>query len=440
MATITAYETAAGRRWEVRYRKPGGASTRKRGFERRRDAEAWAAQHVTTAIATNTYVAPSAGSMTVSMLWGKYVAAHEGVWKPSHLRTQDSAWRVHVAPVFGERRIASIVPSDVQAWVSSMSSNGASASTVLRAFGVLKGIMEMAQRDRVVAYADCVEHIQLPQKPSGKEDRHYLTPEQLVALAAESGSHGLLVLVLGLCGVRWGEASGLRARDVDVEQLVALAAESGSHGLLVLVLGLCGLRWGEASGLRARDVDVERGVLHVRRTITKVGTRYVEGVPKSWERRDVPVPASLMRRLQAALPHDPDALVFCEADGHALRQQSSSPAWGWWSRALERAPHDSDALVFCEADGHALRQQSSSPARGWWSRALERAGLERMTCHDLRHTAASIAVSSGANVKALQRMLGHKSAAMTLDVYADLFDEDLLGVSTRVDERVQSLL
>ncbi len=52
-----------------------------------------------------------------------------------------------------------------------------------------------------------------------------------------------------------------------------------------------------------------------------------------------------------------------------------------------------------------------------------------MTCHDLRHTAASIAVSSGANVKALQRMLGHKSAAMTLDVYADLFDDDLDAVS-----------
>ncbi len=369
------------------------------------------AEHVVTAIATNSYVAPSAGAMTVGMLWGKYVAAHEGVWKPSHLRTQDSAWRVHVAPVFGERRIASIVPSDVQAWVSSMSSNGASASTVLRAFGVLKGIMEMAQRDRLIAHADCVEHIQLPHKPSGKEDRHYLTPEQLVALAAESGSHGLLVLVLGLCGLRVEhiqlphKPSGKEDRHyLTPEQLVALAAESGSHGLLVLVLGLCGLRWGEASGLRARDVDVDKGVLHVRRTITKVGTRYVEGVPKSWERRDVPVPASLMRLLQAALPHDPDALVFCEADGHALRQQSSSPSWGWWSRALEHA------------------------------------GLERMTCHDLRHTAASIAVSSGANVKALQRMLGHKSAAMTLDVYADLFDEDLLGVSTRVDERVQSLL
>ena len=59
-----------------------------------------------------------------------------------------------------------------------------------------------------------------------------------------------------------------------------------------------------------------------------------------------------------------------------------------------------------------------------------------MTCHDLRHTAASIAVSSGANVKALQRMLGHKSAAMTLDTYADLFDSDLDMVAVRISERM----
>ena len=42
-----------------------------------------------------------------------------------------------------------------------------------------------------------------------------------------------------------------------------------------------------------------------------------------------------------------------------------------------------------------------------------------------RHTAASLAVSAGANVKAVQRMLGHKSASMTLDVYGHLFDDDL---------------
>jgi hypothetical protein len=53
--------------------------------------------------------------------------------------------------------------------------------------------------------------------------------------------------------------------------------------------------------------------------------------------------------------------------------------------------------------------------------------------HDLRHTAGSLAVSAGANVKAVQRMLGHASAAMTLVVYADLFDEDLNAVSDALD-------
>ncbi|ODQ85665.1 hypothetical protein BHQ17_22600 [Mycolicibacterium holsaticum] len=50
-----------------------------------------------------------------------------------------------------------------------------------------------------------------------------------------------------------------------------------------------------------------------------------------------------------------------------------------------------------------------------------------------RHTAASLAVSAGANVKAVQKMLGHASAAMTLDVYADLFNDDLEAVATALD-------
>ncbi|MFI7279091.1 tyrosine-type recombinase/integrase [Micromonospora chersina] len=52
---------------------------------------------------------------------------------------------------------------------------------------------------------------------------------------------------------------------------------------------------------------------------------------------------------------------------------------------------------------------------------------------ELRHTAASLAVAEGANVKAVQQMLGHASAAMTLDVYADLFEDDLDQVADRLD-------
>jgi len=59
------------------------------------------------------------------------------------------------------------------------------------------------------------------------------------------------------------------------------------------------------------------------------------------------------------------------------------------------------------------------------------AGLGELTPHELRHTAASLAVA--ANVKAVQRMLGHACAAMTLDVYSGLFEDDLDAVADRLD-------
>ena len=65
--------------------------------------------------------------------------------------------------------------------------------------------------------------------------------------------------------------------------------------------------------------------------------------------------------------------------------------------------------------------------------AAARAGLPGLTPHELRHTAASLAVSAGANVKAVQRLLGHASASMTLDVYSGLFDDDLEAVADLLD-------
>lgn len=59
----------------------------------------------------------------------------------------------------------------------------------------------------------------------------------------------------------------------------------------------------------------------------------------------------------------------------------------------------------------------------------------------ISHTAASLAISAGVNVKAVQRILGRASAAMTLDTYADLFECDLDDVSDRMDAaRTQSVV
>jgi integrase len=80
----------------------------------------------------------------------------------------------------------------------------------------------------------------------------------------------------------------------------------------------------------------------------------------------------------------------------------------------ELAGKDADELVFTSLLGKPLRNLKFR--RDHFDPAAEAAGLAGLTPHELRHTAASLAVSVGANVKSVQRMLGHASAAMTLDV------------------------
>ncbi|MDR6986378.1 integrase [Paenarthrobacter nitroguajacolicus] len=111
------------------------------------------------------------------------------------------------------------------------------------------------------------------------------------------------------------------------------------------------------------------------------------------------------------------------------------------ARASKTAPSGAEAsredLVFPGEDGHHLRlARVHEDNMSWFAGAVKRSGIPRITPHDLRHFAASFAVSAGANVKAVQKMLGHSSAAMTLDVYADLFDGDLVSVSDALDHAV----
>lgn len=82
---------------------------------------------------------------------------------------------------------------------------------------------------------------------------------------------------------------------------------------------------------------------------------------------------------------------------------------------------------------------------GWFTGAVTRVRaadktIPRITPHDLRHKATSLAAQAGAHVKAVQRMLGHASAAMTLDVYSDLFDDDLDAVAKALDQAHRSAI
>ena len=188
------------------------------------------------------------------------------------------------------------------------------------------------------------------------------------------------------------------------EQVAALVAACGNEGDVVRFLAYEGLRWGEMAALRVGRIDMLRRRLEVAEAMSEVRGVVVWGTPKGHERRSVPIPAFLLE----------DLARRCEGKGR-------------------------EDLVFTTGTGSVMRngnfrRNHFNPALVILSEGAE--GFPKITPHDLRHTAASLAVSAGANVKSVQRMLGHASAAMTLDVYADLFDDDLDAVAIALDHQV----
>ncbi len=155
----------------------------------------------------------------------------------------------------------------------------------------------------------------------------------------------------------------------------------------------------EATALRVRRVDLFCKRIEVAEAASEHSGSITIGTPKSHQRRYVPLPEFLV---------------------NDLRNQMRG-------KQLED-------LVFTARGGAPLR--NSNFRRDVFDGAAAAAGLRGLRPHDLRHTAASLAIGAGANVKAVQQMLGHASAAMTLDVYAGLFNDDLAAVAARLNEAV----
>jgi integrase len=149
-----------------------------------------------------------------------------------------------------------------------------------------------------------------------------------------------------------------------------------------------GLRLSELLGLTWGDVDFERAVIRVTHHLARDGSRKALKTPAA--RRDV----VLMPELAAALRR------------HRLASRFST---------------DSD-LVFCSDTGRTVGHRNLT-ARGL-TRAATRASLQAVNFHALRHTFASILIDQGHDVVFVSRQLGHANPAITLKVYAHLFDAE----------------
>lgn len=349
-------------RWRARWVDEDGIEHSK-SFKRKPDAQAHL-NKVTADIERGDYISPRSGGelfRTVAEQWFKT----KGHRKPSTIAGYRGLLDLIVLPRWGDVPIKEITYAPYTEWIGSLSAEGSqrgtglSASRVTQAHQLVGAVLKYAQKTGKISKSVALELSRsedLPAAPEG--ERRYLTHFELLRLAQLCGRYETLTLVLGYCGLRFGEAVALRRRHVGNKELNIYASAT----------------WVKGHGI-------------------------VETTTKTNRNRLVPVPDPVWDRLKDELPAQPNALVFPSYRGGFLPIEEY---------------------------------------RRTFQKAAAQMGIEGLTPHGLRHTTASLAISAGANVKVVQRLLGHASAAMTLDRYGHLLDDDLQGVAKALGKALES--
>jgi integrase len=381
--TQVAEAKAAGRvppgRWRLRWYDPTGKA-KALTFKKKSRAEAEQVQ-LEARLDEGTYRDPKAGKMSFGDAAAKWLASRSDI-KESTRHKYDSVLEVHLLPAWRAMPLDGLTfetitdflvglhdpdadqpDEDNEGRRPKLKAGKVGAAQVRLVHRVLSMVLDwsvMAKR----LNANPAVGVPLPRKPP---TTHIYLDHQQVSDLAEA------VLKLDF---RWGVAKE-RAAD---------------YRVMVLLLAYTGLRWGEASALKAGRIDLNKRRIHVVEALSeaKNGSLYLS-TPKTHESRMVPIPDFLVPELASLLPP---------------------------------AGKDADRLVFTSPTGGLMRKANFRTRV--FTRAVKKANLPvTMTPHKLRHTAASLAIAAGADIKVVQQMLGHSSATMTLDVYGHLFPDRL---------------
>lgn len=186
------------------------------------------------------------------------------------------------------------------------------------------------------------------------------------------------------CHIRGGSTSKKvhKTKPATLSELETLVQSMPDHfQLMTLLASWCAMRFGELVELRRKDIDAIQGIIHIRRGAVRVNGEVLIGVPKSEAGiRDVALPPHLLPSLKKH-----------------LRDHVSS---------------GKDALLFPAADGVSTLHPST--LHTWFDKARIEAGRPDLRFHDLRHTGAVLAASTGATLAELMGRLGHSTAGAAL--------------------------
>lgn len=223
--------------------------------------------------------------------------------------------------------------------------------------------------------------------------------------------------------VRWGYLSSSPAAGADPprtsadhaerpvwnrEQLQAFLDAVKDDRLCALwrLLAMTGCRRGEALGLRWDDVDIEAATITIRRSLIVVDGQILLSDPKT-------------KRGNRTIAIDPITLEALKA--HAARQADERSEW-------DEAWIDS-GYVFTRENGEALHPYVISKA---FRDHVKAAALPAIPLHSLRHTYATLALSSGVNPRIVSGRLGHSTVALTLDIYSHVLPQADAEAATQI--------
>ena len=285
MASIKKEITSKGEtRYAVRYRDLNRRS-REKWFRRMADAKAFKSQ-VEADLYRGTWTDPRGGEITLDA-WSEIWMKSKSHLAPKTLAGYRSLLDLHVLQELGRRSLSSLGPEDVGAWVSGMNAKRLSPSRVRQAYRVLSGMLQLAHSyDRISRNPAAVDGVKrLVPRPREAEMR-FLTSEEVVELS------------------------------ISVPQ---------EYSALILVLGIAGLRFGEAVALRRRRVDLLHNRIHVSESATEVDGKLIFGQTKSGKDRWVDIPSFVTESLNVRMKDVDianDSLIFTTPEGRPLRNSN----------------------------------------------------------------------------------------------------------------------
>lgn len=364
---VVRYRDNADKQRKKSFREPTAAKSRKaaKEFEARLRPQ----------LAEGDFIDPTRGKRLFGDVAGQWLDGANPHKRESSVARDEIVIRKHLAPI-ADIPIAKIQPSDVRSLVADWSHTYA-PRTVHRTYGVLRAICTWAVGEDIIRRSPC-RGIRLPSKRSGGETGRILTSEELIRLAQKmEPEHQVMVWLMALLGLRWGEAAAIRVRSIT---------------------------FGDPAHLTISET-----------VLRDARGRSTLGPPKSdagHRRLTMPAVLSMMLTEQierrGLIADDGDALVFVNSTGEVWN------ASNWRQRVWLPAAIAAGLGEMVEVEDRTTKKYVG------------------ITPHDLRRTNATTMVGADVDIKTAQTRLGHSDVRMTLEIYARALSERDQGAADSV--------